>query len=173
MKGIIGASITGSNDVLVSLQKTEYIFSIDYSLTQEEAKEFHRILGAVIGFIPAQDICPHCSTSELLCGHPRHCTSEQNPENQEPDDEFDDKYEGDPSFNWDNQEGQEGMMENFGEHYQRVYEKFKLDPLKVWTIYDHEDERTHIKPGMHTGDSFMYFISLESWESEEEDYVWG
>lgn len=26
--------------------------------------------------------CPHCGTTELLCGHPNHCTSDKNPANE-------------------------------------------------------------------------------------------
>lgn len=25
--------------------------------------------------------CPHCGTTELLCGYPKHCASDRNPEN--------------------------------------------------------------------------------------------
>lgn len=87
-------------------------------------------------------------------------------------DEFDAKYSGNPEFNWDDQEGQEGMMENFGEYYAKVAEQNEKNPKTVWTIEEVENGDMIIYPGMNHYDSFMYFISNEEWENEDEKYIW-
>ena len=82
-------------------------------------------------------------------------------------------YTGDPKFNWDNEDGQEGMMENYAPYSTLVKNKEAYEPKTVWTIFDAEDGLTHIKAGMNPYDSFMYFISNEKWESSSEEYIWG
>jgi hypothetical protein len=88
--------------------------------------------------------------------------------------EFDDtKYTGDPKFNYDNQEGQEGLMETFGEHGKRVLEANEINPKRVWTIKDAESfDGQIIVAGYHYVNRFMYFISNEEWTDENEEYCW-
>jgi hypothetical protein len=93
-------------------------------------------------------------------------------------DEFDEKYTGNPNFNSDGEEGQEGYMETFSPHIERVLEQNKTNPRTVWTIIegdgwdDDEDDNTWIVAGYHLVNRLKYFISNEEWESEDEQYQW-
>lgn len=86
------------------------------------------------------------------------------------EDEFDAKYHGDPAFNWDRQPGQEGHMETYSPHVDRVWEA-RIN--HVWTVMDSDSfDGQIIVAGRHHVNRVMYFISLEPWEDEDEEYVW-
>jgi hypothetical protein len=92
---------------------------------------------------------------------------------------FEDKYTGDPRFNSDGCEGQEGYMETFSPHVDRVIEQDKINPQTVWTVIegddwdeDKDDDNTWIVAGYHHVNRLKYFISNEEWESEDEQYRW-
>ena len=87
--------------------------------------------------------------------------------------EFITKYSGDPDFNYDEEEGQEGFMETYSPHIERVIELHKINPTKIWTVSDSEiDEGLVISAGMHFVNRVHYFISNESWTDPEEVYAW-
>lgn len=85
--------------------------------------------------------------------------------------EFHDLYSGDPDFNYENEEGQEGFMETFEPHVSRVQKVLQETPEKVWTIFD-SDEGMEICAGYHLANRVLYFISNEKWENENECYSW-
>lgn len=83
------------------------------------------------------------------------------------------KYSGDPAFNYDEEEGQEGFMETYSPHIERVLELNKIDPTKIWTVSDSEiDDGLVIYAGMHFSNRVHYFVSNESWTDPEEVYAW-
>lgn len=90
---------------------------------------------------------------------------------------FDDKYTGDIQYNYDNQEGQDGIMETFSPHIEIVLElansKDPKNYKRVWTIIESDSEDLIIIAGYHLVDRVMYFISNEMWESNEESYSWS
>ncbi|MGO3344012.1 MAG: hypothetical protein ACTIM4_01685 [Marinomonas sp.] len=88
--------------------------------------------------------------------------------------EFVTRYTGNPDFNYDDEEGEEGFMEIFSPHIERVVELNKVDPTKVWTVSDSEfdDGLIIISAGMHFVNRVHYFISNESWTDPEEVYIW-
>ena len=87
---------------------------------------------------------------------------------------FDDtEYTGDPNFNWDDQDGQEGQMETYSPHYEEVQAQLEKHPKTVWTVIDGEDGRCWIVAGFHYVNRFMYFVSNEEWECSNERYLWG
>lgn len=81
--------------------------------------------------------------------------------------------EGDPSFNWDNEEGQDGMMETFGDHWIRVRQQCEKKPLSVWSIVEKEDGLYITPEYSESPDVFLYFISLkERNQGDQEEYIW-
>lgn len=59
--------------------------SIDLNI--EDIERLRRLLYTELGPLDMPephiiDPCPHCGTTELLCGHPNHCTSDKNPANE-------------------------------------------------------------------------------------------
>ena len=90
--------------------------------------------------------------------------------------DFDKKYTGDRTYNYDQQEGQDGFMETFSPHIERVLELANSgDPRKhkrVWTVIDGDDDKLFIVAGYHLVNRVMYFISNEQWEKEDEEYIW-
>jgi hypothetical protein len=88
--------------------------------------------------------------------------------------EFDEtNYTGNSDFNYDNEEGQDGMMETYSPHVDRVQEQYKKNPKTVWTIMDAESfDGQIIVAGYHHVNRFMYFISNEEWSDENEEYIW-
>jgi hypothetical protein len=87
--------------------------------------------------------------------------------------EFDDHFTGDPDFNWEDEPGCEGRMETYSPYVDQVQEQCEKNIKKVWTIVDgDEDDRMYAIPGFHYVNRFLYFISNEEWENEEEIYLW-
>ena len=91
--------------------------------------------------------------------------------------QFEKKYSGDPKYNYDNQEGQEGMMETFSPHIDRVLKlansKNPKDFRRVWTVIDgDETDDMYIVAGYHWVNRCYHFITNEYWESEDEEYIW-
>jgi hypothetical protein len=88
--------------------------------------------------------------------------------------EFDDTdYTGDARFNWDNAEGQEGMMETYGASFDAVRDQYKEHGRTVWTIIDgDEDDNLYIVAGITSVNRVNYFITNEKWEDEDEMYIW-
>lgn len=95
---------------------------------------------------------------------------------------FDDKnYTADPAFNYDNEEGYEGVMETYEPFITEVIKQYEAKPRTVWTVYDYEDD-IHIRAGFYRnneeiGDIYihnvvLYFISLEEWQEPDETYIW-
>lgn len=70
--------------------------------------------------------------------------------------------------------GTQGQVETFGPTLERLREKIlKEDHHKVWTIFDSPvDDNLHIKAGYDPGLGFMYYVTNEPWEKEDEVYVW-
>ena len=92
-------------------------------------------------------------------------------------DEFESKYSGDPNYNYDNEEGQEGFMETFQPHIGRVLELANSDDPKdykrVWTVIDGDQTNDmFIVAGYHLVNRVHYFISNEQWTDEDEEYIW-
>ena len=87
------------------------------------------------------------------------------------EDDFDKKYTYDSNYNWDNQEGQEGMMETFSPHIEKVLELANGDQTKrVWTMID-GDEGMYLIAGYHLVNRIYYIITNEEWENEDEEYL--
>ena len=92
---------------------------------------------------------------------------------------FDDThYTGDPNYNWQNEEGQEGFMETFSPHEERVHELFahiekgESGSRRIWTIVAGDDGNFYIVAGYSFVNRVMYFISNERWQSIDEQYLW-
>lgn len=86
---------------------------------------------------------------------------------------FDDCFSGDPRFNWDEAEGQEGMMETYGKHIMRVREQCKKHPLTVWSIKERDDGQYVIPCYSEAPDIVLYFVSKEERkEGDKTEYVW-
>ena len=88
-------------------------------------------------------------------------------------DDFLDHYTGNPEFNFQESEGCEGQMETYSPYVERVKEQFDINPRTVWTIVDSDDmSRLIAITGMHFVNRFLYFVSNEEWQDEEEEYEW-
>lgn len=88
--------------------------------------------------------------------------------------DFDNSYSGNEDFNWQGEDGCEGMMETFSPHIERVLEVSKSAPKTVWTIMDSEDDDIMvICAGYHHVGRVSYFISNEEWKEENEEYLWA
>lgn len=86
---------------------------------------------------------------------------------------FDDThYTGNPDFNWQEEEGYEGVMELFEPHLSRVAAHNETHPKNVWTVFDGDDGNVLIEAGFHYVNRIQFFISNEEWEDPEEIYIW-
>ena len=70
-------------------------------------------------------------------------------------DDFYKKYTGDPAFNSEGEPGQEGRMETYEPHIERVKEQYTINPGTVWTILE-EDGKLYICAGYHWINRFLY-----------------
>ena len=86
---------------------------------------------------------------------------------------FDDAgYSGNPAYNWQEAEGEEGFMEIYEPYITTVLEVSKTNPQTVWTVVNGDDNNEYIIAGYHLLERIHYFISNEEWKDPHESYVW-
>jgi hypothetical protein len=86
--------------------------------------------------------------------------------------EFDDYYEGHPDFNMHDEPGEDGRMETYGEYFDKVHAQHLKHPKTVWTIVEGEFGELVVIPGLHFVNRYLYFVSKEEWQNENEEYLW-
>lgn len=87
-------------------------------------------------------------------------------------DEFDEIYTAnmDVKSTVFDDEGQAGQLETYGDDAALVHKIHKKTPKKVWTCIDGDDCGMYMVAGYHFVNRVYYFISNESWKSENEEY---
>lgn len=86
---------------------------------------------------------------------------------------FDDtEYTGNPDFNYADEPGHEGRVETYSPHIDEVQKHMIEHPNTVWTMVEGDDGKLYILAGYHYVNRFLYFISNEEWEDENEQYLW-
>jgi len=67
-------------------------------------------------------------------------------------------------------ESQTGMLDDTKEDEKQLSLLRKISPKKIWSVYDHEDDRIHVRAGVINEPVIYYIISTQEWSDPEEDY---
>ena len=86
--------------------------------------------------------------------------------------EFDDKYTGDPAYNHDGEEGQDGFLETFEPSITQVQIVNTLRPKTLWTVVEGDDGNLYIVAGYHLVNRLHYVVTVEEWSDDGEEYMW-
>jgi len=68
--------------------------------------------------------------------------------------------------------GADSMLETFGKDLELVLEQAKINPKKVWTVVDGQEDNLIVIAGYHLCNRVHYIITEEEWKDENEEYIY-
>lgn len=67
-------------------------------------------------------------------------------------------------------ESQTGMLDDSKKDEKQLNLLKKVSPRKIWSVYDHEDDRIHVRAGVVDEPVIYYIITTQDWSDPQEDY---